>query len=179
MLSSLDRASAIAGGSGFALFWIGGLLDLSVGEWVVSLGLHAATIALLAWAGVAMARKRTPERYRGVAVIAAGATVAGLVGSLELVMVGMLVLGLSMTAGPSAPVLRAGAVALVGGALVFLAVRAINGPFWGDGTPDPSQAAAVGFAVSLLSLGLGWVMLGLGRDDGVRSSVDPAAISAG
>jgi len=144
MSSVLDRASAVGGGVAFAIFWIGGLLDVSVGEWSLSLALHALTIVLLTWAGVAILRTRTVGFYQ-LGGIALALIVIGLVASLELAMVGMLLFGWQAAIGPTTTLGRAGALFLMGGAVVFLAVRAINGPFWGDGTPDPSPVAAVGF----------------------------------
>ena len=97
--------------------------------------------------------------------------VVGLVASLELVMVGMLLFGWRAASGPTTTVGRVGALLLMVGAVVFLAVRAINGPFWGDGTPDPSLTAAVGFGASLVALGLGWIALGLAQKPVVDTPV--------
>lgn len=168
MSSVLDRASAVGGGLAFSVFWIGGLVDLSVGDWGLSLALHALTIVLLTWAGIAILRTRAVDLYHlggvGLALI-----VIGLVASLELVMVGMFLFGSRTAGGPTGTVTRAGGFLLMGGAVLFLAVRAINGPFWGDGTPDPSPTAAVGFGVALVALGLGWIALGFAEKPVVRA----------
>jgi len=131
-----------------------------VGEWGLSLALHALSILLLTWAGIAILRARaTGPSAAGAAGL--GLIVVGLVASLELVMVGMLLFGSQAVSGATGAVSRVGTLLLVVGAAVFLAVRVINGPFWGDGTPDPSPMATVGFAASLVALGLGWIALGL------------------
>jgi hypothetical protein len=168
VITVLDRASSVGGGLAFAIFWIGGLLDMSVGDWGLSLALHALTIVLLTWAGFAILRTRTVGPYQ-VGGVGLAMIVIGLVASLELVMVGMFLLGSLAASGPTSTVRRVGAFLLMGGAVVFLTVRAINGPFWGDGTPDPSPTAAVGFGMSLVALGLGWIALGLAQNPVVHA----------
>jgi len=167
VITVLDRASAVGGGLAFAIFWLGGLLHVSVGEWGLSLALHALSIVLLAWAGVAILR-RPAVGINLVGGVGVALIVMGLVASLELVMVGMLLFASRAARGATGTTMRAGAFLLVVGALVFLAVRAINGPFWGDGTPDPSPLAAIGFGTSLVALGLGWIALGLAEHPGAH-----------
>lgn len=167
MITVLDRASAVGGGLAFAIFWLGGLLHVSVGEWGLSLALHALSIALLAWAGVAILR-RPAVGFDLVGGLGVALIVMGLVASLELVMVGMLLFASRAARGATGTTMRAGAFLLVVGALVFLAVRAINGPFWGDGTPDPSPLAAIGFGMSLIAIGLGWIALAFSEQAGLH-----------
>jgi hypothetical protein len=119
VITVLDRASSVGGGLAFAIFWIGGLLDMSVGDWGLSLALHALTIVLLTWTGFAILRTRTVGPYQ-VGGVGLAMIVIGLVASLELVMVGMFLLGSLAASGPTSTVRRVGAFLLMGGAVVFL-----------------------------------------------------------
>lgn len=170
------RPAAVGGGIAFTVFWLGGLLDMST-AWELSLALHAATILMLAWAGISIQRERPAGVYRLLGWAAVLLIVAGLLASMELQMVGMLLFGVTVGVAPiGAPDVRgrAAVLLLVVGSAAFLITRTINGPFWGDGTPDPSPVAALGFGLSLVALDLGWVALGLTASRGENVAVRAA-----
>ncbi len=152
--------AAVAGGLGFAGFWVGSLLKVELVPWPVALAWHGLVIVLLTMGAIGIHRTtggsemQTWLGWLGVALVAVGQLFA-----LEITMIGFLVFGAAVVMAPRLSRWGGGLLAL--GALGFLATTVVNGPFWGEPNPTPSLVPAVTFGVSLLLIAIGWVILGV------------------
>ncbi len=152
--------AAVAGGLGFAGFWIGSLLKVELVPWPVALAWHGLVIALLTVGGIGVHRSAGGSEVQawlgwlGVALVAVGQLFA-----LEVTMIGFLFFGAAVVMAPRLSRWGGGLLAL--GAIGFLVTTVFNGPFWGEPNPTPSLVPAVTFGVSLLLIAIGWVILGV------------------
>ena len=152
--------AAVAGGLGFAGFWIGSLLKVELVPWPVALAWHGLVIVLLTIGAIGILRSargsemQTWLGWLGVALVAVGQLFA-----LEITMIGFLVFGAAAVIAPHLSRWGGGLLAL--GAIGFLATTVVNGRFWGEPNPTPSLVPGLTFGVSLLLIAIGWVILGV------------------
>src|SRR5258706_4924808 len=135
--TSWSGVAAVAGGRGFAGFWIGSLLKVELVPWPVALAWHGLVIALLTVGGIGVHRSAGGSEVQawlgwlGVALVAVGQLFA-----LEVTMIGFLFFGAAVVIAPTLSPWGGGP--LPPGAIGVLATNVFYWPFRGEPNPTPS-----------------------------------------